>query len=291
MDASSRRAHRAQERHTQSAPEKAPSRAGRNLPAAIGVGVTLGSLIIATALLLPPSFVALVAVVVVIGSLEMITALRAGRINPPPVPVVLGAALVPVAYVWGSDALIVGYGLICLTILVWRALEGPQRAIRDIAGGVFIVTYVALLASFAALLIDAPDGGKRVIVYALLTTMSDIGGYAVGVLVGKHPMAPSISPKKSWEGFAGSVATSALAGAISVPLLLGGDWWAGALLGVPLAFFATVGDLSESTLKRDLGIKDMGNLLPGHGGLMDRLDSLLINAPLCWLLLGILVPI
>src|SRR5699024_5606347 len=152
------------------------------------------------------------------------------------------------------------------------------------------VTYVALLASFAALLIDAPDGGRRIIVYALLTTMSDVGGYAVGVLLGKHPMAPSISPKKSWEGFAGSLATSALAGAISVPLLLGGDWWAGALLGLPVALFATVGDLSESTLKRDLGIKDMGNLLPGHGGLMDRLDSLLITAPLCWILLGALVP-
>nr|WP_306238036.1 phosphatidate cytidylyltransferase [Ornithinimicrobium sp. HY1745] len=290
MDATSRRAHRARQRPPETATDSVPSRAGRNLPAAIGVGITLGALIVVTALFLPPSFVAVVTVVVVIGSLEMTTALRAGRINPPLIPVLLGAALVPLAYVWGSDALVVGYGLVCLSILVWRALEGPTRAIRDIAGGVFIVTYVALLASFAALLIDSPDGGQRIIVYALLTTMSDIGGYAVGVLFGKHPMAPSISPKKSWEGFAGSLATSALAGAISVPLLLGGDWWAGALLGVPLAFFATVGDLSESTLKRDLGIKDMGNLLPGHGGLMDRLDSLLITAPLCWLLLGILVP-
>lgn len=290
MDASSRRAYRAQLRHPETPTGKAPSRAGRNLPAAIGVGAALGSLIIATALLFPPSFVALVTVVVVIGSLEMTTALRAGRFSPPLAPVLLGATLVPVAYLWGSDALVVGYGLVCLSVLAWRATQGPGRVARDVAGGVFIVTYVALLASFTSLLIDAPDGGQRIVVYALVTTMSDIGGYAVGVLFGKHPMAPSISPKKSWEGFSGSLATSALAGAISVPLLLGGDWWAGALLGLPLAFFATVGDLSESTLKRDLGIKDMGNLLPGHGGLMDRLDSLLITAPLCWILLGILVP-
>lgn len=291
MNASSRRAYRAQLRQSHPAADKPPSRAGRNLPAAIGVGVTLGALVIATALLWRPSFVALVTVVVVVGSLEMVGALRAGRINPPVPPVLLGGALVPLAYVWGSEALLLAYGLVCLAVLVWRAIEGPQRAVRDIAGGVFVLTYVGLLASFAVLLIDAPDGGRRVIVYALLTTMSDIGGYAVGVLLGKHPMAPSISPKKSWEGLAGSLATSAVAGAVSVPLLLGGDWWVGALLGVSMAFLATVGDLAESTLKRDLGIKDMGNLLPGHGGLMDRLDSLLVTAPLCWLLLGVLVPV
>ncbi|WP_109474735.1 phosphatidate cytidylyltransferase [Ornithinimicrobium cavernae] len=291
MDASSRRAYRAQLRKAETATDKKPSRAGRDLPAAIGVGVVLGALIIATALLWAPSFVALVTVVVAIGSFEMVSALHAGRIHAPLVPVLLGAALVPLAYVGGSDALTVGYGLVCLGILVWRAIEGPVRAARDVAGGVFIVTYVALLASFTSLMIDAPDGGQRIIVYALLTTMSDIGGYAVGVLIGKHPMAPSISPKKSWEGFAGSLATSAIAGGLGVPLLLGGEWWAGALLGLPVALFATVGDLAESTLKRDLGIKDMGSLLPGHGGLMDRLDSLLLTAPLVWILLGILVPV
>lgn len=291
MEASSRRAYRALQRSNRPATPKGPSRAGRDLPAAIGVGVALGSLLIATALLWRPSFVALVTVVVVIGSLELVNALRTGRMNVPLVPVLVGAALVPLAYVAGSDALTLGYGLVCLAILVWRALDGPDRAIRDIAGGVFIITYVALMASFTSLMIDAPDGGRRIIVFALLTTMSDIGGYAVGVLAGKHPMAPSISPKKSWEGFAGSLATSALAGALSVPLLLGGDWWAGALLGLPVAFFATVGDLSESILKRDLGIKDMGTILPGHGGVMDRLDSLLVCAPLVWIMLGVLVPV
>ncbi|USQ75181.1 phosphatidate cytidylyltransferase [Ornithinimicrobium cryptoxanthini] len=290
MEASSRRAFKAQQRSADPATAKAPSRAGRNLPAAIAVGVALGALVIATALLYRPAFVALVTIVAVIGSLELVNALRTGRINAPLVPVLIGAlALVPLAYVGGSSAYLLGYGLVALTVLVWRALDGPTGAVRDVAGGVFIVTYVGL-AGFAALMLAEPDGGQRIIVFALLTTMSDIGGYAVGVLFGKHPMAPSISPKKSWEGFAGSVLTSVVAGAISVPLLLGGDWWAGALLGVPIAFFATVGDLSESTIKRDLGIKDMGNVLPGHGGVMDRLDSLLITAPVAWVLLSVLVP-
>lgn len=291
MEASSRRAYRAQQRTGEPAPAPKQSRAGRNLPAAIAVGVVLGGAVIATALLWAPSFVALVTIAIVLASLEMVTALRAGRFSVPVVPVLAGAVLVPVAYFYGSTMLVLAYGLVVLAILLWRAVEGPQRAIRDIAGGVFIVTYVPLLASFAALMVAAPDGGQRIIVFALVTTMSDTGGYATGVLKGKHPMAPSISPKKSWEGFGGSVLFSVVSGAISVPLLLGGPWWAGALLGVPVAVFATIGDLAESTIKRDLGIKDMGTLLPGHGGVMDRLDSLLITAPLCWLLLGALVPV
>jgi phosphatidate cytidylyltransferase len=110
------------------------------------------------------------------------------------------------------------------------------------------------------------------------------------VVFGKHPMAPSLSPKKSWEGFAGSVGTCAVVGAVSLPLLLGGAWWAGALLGAVAAGAATTGDLIESSIKRDLGIKDMGTLLPGHGGLMDRLDSLVVVAPVAWALLLFFVP-
>jgi phosphatidate cytidylyltransferase len=123
------------------------------------------------------------------------------------------------------------------------------------------------------------DGVGRIVTFILTTVCSDIGGYAAGVLFGKHPMAPKLSPKKSWEGFAGSVTFCAIAGAASVALLLDGPWLGGAALGVLVAGCATVGDLMESSLKRDLGIKDMSNLLPGHGGLMDRLDSLIVVAP------------
>ena len=110
--------------------------------------------------------------------------------------------------------------------------------------------------------------------------LSDIGGYAAGVLFGKHPMAPSVSPKKSWEGFAGSVVACVVGGvALVVRWLLDGPWWAGVVLGAVAAVGATLGDLCESMIKRDLGIKDMGSILPGHGGLMDRLDSLLHRRP------------
>jgi phosphatidate cytidylyltransferase len=147
------------------------------------------------------------------------------------------------------------------------------------------------LAGFAALMLAAPDGRQRIVVFILVTVFSDIGGYAVGVKFGKHPMAPSLSPKKSWEGFAGSVLSCALVGAISLPLLLDGVWWAGAVLGVVAAAAATLGDLIESSIKRDLGIKDMSTILPGHGGLMDRLDSLVVVAPVAWALLLLFVPV
>jgi len=140
-------------------------------------------------------------------------------------------------------------------------------------------------------MLAAPDGRQRIIVFILVTVFSDIGGYAVGVMFGKHPMAPSLSPKKSWEGFAGSVLTCAVVGAVSLPVVLGGLWWAGAVLGAVAAAGATLGDLIESSIKRDLGIKDMGALLPGHGGLMDRLDSLVVVAPIAWALLMWFVPL
>jgi phosphatidate cytidylyltransferase len=154
-----------------------------------------------------------------------------------------------------------------------------------------VTFYPVFLAGFAALMLAEEDGRQRIVVFILVTVFSDLGGYAVGVKFGKHPMAPSLSPKKSWEGFAGSVASCAVVGAIALPLLLGGAWWAGALLGVVAAGAATLGDLIESSIKRDLGIKDMSTILPGHGGLMDRLDSLVVVAPIAWALLLVFVPI
>jgi phosphatidate cytidylyltransferase len=141
------------------------------------------------------------------------------------------------------------------------------------------------------LMLAAPDGPYRVIVFVAVTVANDVGGYASGVLFGRHPMAPSISPKKSWEGLAGSVVLCMLVGAGTVYFLLDGSPLAGLAVGAAAAFTATLGDLSESLVKRDLGIKDMGSLLPGHGGIMDRLDSLLPTAPAVALLLMLLVPV
>ena len=146
------------------------------------------------------------------------------------------------------------------------------------------------LAGFAALMLRPDDGPDRVVVFIVLVVLSDVGGYVAGVLFGKHPMAPTVSPKKSWEGFAGSALFCAVGGAVALPTLLDGAAWQGALFGLALMVTATLGDLGESMIKRDLGIKDMGSLLPGHGGIMDRLDSLLPAAPVAYLLLAWLVP-
>jgi phosphatidate cytidylyltransferase len=148
-----------------------------------------------------------------------------------------------------------------------------------------------LFCSFATLLVVAPDGKGRALTFLLCVVASDVGGYAAGVLAGKHPMAPTISPKKSWEGFAGSQVAGMAVGGLCVALLLQDAWWEGVLLGSLLVISATLGDLVESMVKRDLGIKDMGSLLPGHGGLMDRLDSLLPTAVVAWAVLSIVVPV
>jgi phosphatidate cytidylyltransferase len=271
-------------------PSPPPSRAGRDLRAAIGVGVGLGAVILATLLLYKPLFVAVATVGIVLGVYELIQALRAGHIEAPPVPTLAAAVtLMPLAYVGGTEALAVGFACFSLVILVWCAAQRPDRAIRDAAGGIFITAYVPLMSGLAALMVSEPDGVARIVVFILVTISSDIGGYAVGVVFGRHPMAPSLSPKKSWEGFAGSVASCVLAGLLSVVLLLDGDWWVGAVMGAAVACFATMGDLAESTLKRDLGIKDMGSMLPGHGGLMDRLDSLVMTIPVSFAILTALV--
>jgi phosphatidate cytidylyltransferase len=168
---------------------------------------------------------------------------------------------------------------------------GPEGYLRDVSASLFATVYVPFFGAFAAMLVVAPDGVGRVLTWMLCVVASDVGGYAAGVAFGRHPMAPSISPKKSWEGFAGSMIAGMVAGALCVAKLLGGVWWLGVPLGALLVGTATAGDLIESLVKRDLGIKDMGSLLPGHGGLMDRLDSMLPAALVSWLVLSLIVPL
>lgn len=270
----------------------APSRAGRNLPAAIGVGVGLGAVVVASLAFRKEAFVAVVVVAIAIGVWELTGAFAARRIAVPLVPVLVGTAGMAVsAYVGGSEALLVAFVLTTLAVLVWRLLDQPDGAVRDVAAGVFTAGYAPFLAGFAVLMLAEPDGVWRIVTFILVAICSDIGGYVFGVLWGKHPMAPSVSPKKSWEGLAGSFVFSTVAGVAAVLLFLDGPWYAGVAIGLAAVVTATVGDLSESLLKRDLGIKDMGSLLPGHGGLMDRLDSLLPTAPVMYLLLALLVPV
>ena len=259
---------------------------------AFAVGVSLGLAVIASLIFRKEVFLGVVTVAACVGVWELREGLAQGKIDVPMVPCVVGAiTMITATFAGGGQALTVCFGLTCISVLLWRMADGLQDAIRDIAGGIFVTAYVPLLASFASLMLAAPDGAKRVFVFMIVTISSDIGGYAVGVVVGKHPMAPSVSPKKSWEGAAGSAVACVIAGVVTVIVILGGRWWVGAVLGLAVVVSATIGDLTESTIKRDLGIKDMGRILPGHGGFMDRLDSLLFSAPVVWALLVVFVPI
>ena len=272
-------------------PPERRSRAGRNLPAAIGVGVALAALIVVTLYAWKPSFLAVVAGAVVIAVWELSNALKAERIRVPVVPVVVGAlSILGAGYAGGSEPMLVALTLTVMATLLWRLPENPDGYVRDVTAGVFVTMYVPLLAGFAVLMLRADDGADRVVVFIAVTVLSDIGGYVAGVLFGRHPMAPTISPKKSWEGFAGAALFTAVGGALLVTLLVDGLWWEGVVIGLAAMVAATLGDLCESMIKRDLGIKDMGSLLPGHGGMMDRLDSLLLAAPVTYLLLSWLVP-
>jgi phosphatidate cytidylyltransferase len=211
----------------------------------------------------------------------------------PPLPPLLGGGLLMVglAAFRGADALSLGLVATLLAAVVWRLADGPGDVRRDLTGIVLISVYVPFLLGFGALLTDPEDGAQRVIITLIAVVLSDTGGYAAGVFLGKHPMAPRISPKKSWEGFGGSVAAAAIGSAVLLALLLDVPFYQGALFGVVIAVVAVVGDLTESMMKRDLGIKDMSHLLPGHGGLMDRLDSVLFAVPTAFLLLTILAPV
>jgi phosphatidate cytidylyltransferase len=262
------------------------SRAGRNLPAAIAVGLALVAVTIASLFVVKEAFLIVVLAAAGMGIAELRSALAVASIRLPVAPLAVGAvAMLLGAYYEGTQALSVAMALTLIAVSVWRLAGGAQGFVRDATAGAFVAAYVPLLGSFVILMLDEPDGAWRVVTFIATAAFSDIGGYAAGALLGRHPMAPAISPKKSWEGFAGSVVACMLVGWALVTMALEGDWWVGVVLGVVVAFTATTGDLVESVIKRDLGIKDMGTLLPGHGGVMDRLDSLLLVAPVCWLML------
>jgi phosphatidate cytidylyltransferase len=267
-------------------------RSGRNLRSAITVGLSMGAVIIASLVVWRPAFLAVLTAAVVVGVIELTRAVRKGRFHPPLIPLLVGSvAMQGLAWSRGSTGLVVGFFVTALAVVLWRLAGGPAGYLRDASSGVFVALYVPLLAGFAALLLVPDDGATRVLTFMATVVASDVGGFAAGVLFGKHPMAPSISPKKSWEGLVGSVLACMLVATPLIALGLHGPWWAGALFGAATAVSATVGDLAESLIKRDLGIKDMGDLLPGHGGLMDRLDSLLPTAVVAYLLLSALAPV
>lgn len=276
------------------APEaKKASKAGRNLPAAIGVALLLGAAIIVSLLTVRYLFIGIIAVAIAVGTFEFAGVLRrVADIRVAMIPVLVGGqAMIWLAWPFGREGALTAFVLTVLACLLWRLPGGAKGYLRDISASTFAAAYLPLFGAFAAMLVPPSDGVGRVLTFLIGVVASDTGGYIAGVLGGKHPMAPTISPKKTWEGFAGSVIGGVVAGALTLSLLLDGHVWQGVIFGVAIVLTATLGDLVESLIKRDLGVKDMGTLLPGHGGIMDRLDSLLPSAVVSWLLLSAFVPV
>ncbi|MBD3551152.1 phosphatidate cytidylyltransferase [Streptomyces sp. SP18CM02] len=273
-------------------PPPQKKRAGRDLRAAIGVGLGLGAVIVVSLFIVKAVFVGVIALAVVVGLWELTSRLKERKdIDAPLVPLAVGGvAMVVAGYARGPEGAWIAMALTALAVLVQRMTRPPEGYLKDVTAGVFAAFYVPFLATFVALMLTADDGEWRVLTFLVLTVVSDTGAYAVGWRFGKHKLAPRISPGKTREGLLGAVAFAMAGGALCMEFLIDcGAWWQGLLLGLGVAASATLGDLGESMIKRDLGIKDMGTLLPGHGGIMDRLDSLLPTAPVVWLLLVLFV--
>jgi len=268
---------------------------GRNLPVAIGVGAALGGLVFLTLLTVKATFLLYVGAALAIALSELAGALAKRDIRVPVIPVAAGGTAILTCLYWlGVQDALAALALTVIVIFAWRLPGGASGYVKDVMAGVFAVIYLPFLASFVVAMLVPADGPRRVLTFVILTVCSDIGGYFAGITLGRggrHLMAPAISPKKTWEGFAGSVVACLIGGALCLPLLLHGHAWQGLLTGAAAVLAAILGDLVESMIKRDLDIKDMGTLLPGHGGILERLDSLLAVAPVVWLLLFVFVPV
>jgi phosphatidate cytidylyltransferase len=267
--------------------EPPPSRAGRNLPVAVAVGVGLGALIIVSLVFYKYLFAVLVTAAILVAVWEMYNAFLHNDIRIARSPLYVVVLVSPtLAYLFGVEAHMAVFGTFVVVALMWRIRRGTDGFVKDATGSLFVGFYLPFMVGFVMLMLREDDGVARIVAFIAITVCNDVGGYFAGVLFGKHPIAPQISPKKSWEGFSGSVI---LAVAVAIPLFavaFDAPWWEAAVFGAVMVSTATAGDFIESAIKRDLDVKDMSNILPGHGGLMDRLDSLIPNAFVAWALLG-----
>lgn len=273
------------------AEQKPASRAGRDLKGAIGVGVGLGAVLLLSLFIRDVGFVVLAIVACGLALWELARAVSTRDIEMPLVPLLVGSAGILVsAYTSGLEAMWVAFMLTAGGAFIWRVLEGSgPTALRDATAAIFAAAYIPFMAGFVVLMLTGDGGPWLVLAFIVLVVSNDLGGYIAGVFFGQHPMAPTVSPKKSWEGFAGSIVLTVAVGVGMTVLALDGPWWAGIVMGVAAVIAATVGDLAESLLKRDLGVKDMGTLLPGHGGVLDRIDSMLVAAPVIFVVHLLLV--
>jgi phosphatidate cytidylyltransferase len=265
-------------------------RGGRNLTIATVVGVALLALVVLALTVRKDTFVLIAIVACALALRELATALAARGIHVPLLPLLVGSVGILVSsYTAGTEALLVSFLLTAGGVVVWRVIDGGGMiAMRDASAGTFAAAYIPFLAGFVMLMLSENDGARRVLLFILLVVANDVGGYAAGSLVGRHRMAPRISPNKTWEGLVGSVILAVSVGIVAGNILLHLSIVNAVIVAVATVATATLGDLAESSIKRDLALKDMGDLLPGHGGVLDRLDSMLVAAPVTYLLLLIL---
>jgi len=262
-------------------------RAGRNLPAATAVGIGLLVTVIASLFIEVRFFAILVAFAAMLAVRELSKSLVVGLSDRMSILLqILAPTMVITASIAGIEGLVSAFMASALVVLTVRLVDGQEAYVHHVTRSIFALVYAPLLAGFAVLLSTQENGAWKVLAFILLTAATDFGGYVAGAIFGKHSMAANISPKKSWEGFAGALVLQLAVGITLWIFVFDQPWWEGAIVGFAMMLTATIGDLIESMIKRDLGIKDMGSLLPGHGGVMDRLDSLVINSFVAWLLFG-----
>lgn len=261
-------------------------RAGRKLLPSIAVSLSLIALIWFALAYQREIFAVVVAVAVLLGIREIVRAFSArGIYLSINALIVASIALAYATWNGGVAGLAVATAIAIPVLLIQLLTRGPEGFVASATATTFSLLYLPFLGGFLILLARTSNGFERVMTFVILVSCNDTFGYIVGVLFGRHPMAPKISPKKSWEGLAGSLIFTVLGGTLAFYYIMDMKWWIGAVVGLMIVFTATCGDLIESAMKRDLELKDMGTLLPGHGGMLDRLDSVLISAPALWLAL------
>jgi phosphatidate cytidylyltransferase len=261
-------------------------RAGRKLGPSILVSLSLVALIWVSLAVQPIIFAGVVTLAVILGIREISRAFAAAKTNiSTNALIAVSIGLSVATWLDGVEGLAVATAVALPILLINLLRSGPEGFVRSATAMTLALIYLPFLAGFIILLGHNENGLERVMTFVILVGCNDTFGYFVGVLIGKHPMAPNISPKKSWEGLAGSIVFTMLGGGIMFHYVLDIHWHIGAIVGLLIVFTATSGDLIESAMKRDLHLKDMGSLLPGHGGVLDRLDSVLLSAPALWLAL------
>jgi len=261
-------------------------KAGRKLGPSILVSASLIALVWFALAYHREIFAAVVGLAVLFGVREITRAFSARGIYISVVSLAIGAvALTYATWNGGASGLAVATAIAIPLLLIQLLTKGPAGFVQSATATTFSLLYLPFLGGFLILLAKPSTGLERVMTFVVLVGCNDTFGYIVGVLFGKHPLVPTISPKKSWEGLIGSLVFTVIGGSLAFKYIMTMHWWIGAIVGFMIVFTATCGDLIESAMKRDLQLKDMGSLLPGHGGMLDRLDSVLISAPALWLAL------